>query len=167
MQRSQARVTTSGYGQGFGLLSSDTIVVPRCAFTYETQDQPMACLDVFSFKVVPLEERAVTPPPDPNNDSNWTIDIDHIATLELPIIRSVAETPVDASWIRPGDLAINCLCDLCGDSPATLDSPKIWVMDFSRRKLRHHGSQTEVCDPVAADVGIYQPALEDACTPSA
>ncbi|KAG8746102.1 hypothetical protein FRC10_006205 [Ceratobasidium sp. 414] len=308
MLRSQDEVITAGHGQGFGILTSDTIVVPRCTFKYENRDQPMAYLDVFSFKVVPMVKwMKHPPPPDPNEDSDWTIKIDRVATFELPKIRSAPELPTDRPRVYPGSLAIECvcnidpsfspsplpaspaysailsnasehhsacvfevsedervlrfkldlptrfgsendgldldscswllvpayvfssfirrakleaspdgpagvptfawhewgwlgrwvhnhklsdfswmvvtsgtrtlllhrsthcpggaLCDLCEGIRAEPESPKIWILDFSRRKLQQYEAASQARGPAAVDTGTYQPASVDACTP--
>ncbi|KAG8727751.1 hypothetical protein FRC12_022270 [Ceratobasidium sp. 428] len=267
----------------------------------------MAYLDVFSLKIIPLKKWTIDPPPpNPDNDSDWTIDIDRIATFELPRIRSVTEIPLYASsWTHPGDLAISCVCsidpsfspsplpdspayspmlseaskyhpasvfevsnsgrvlrfaldlpfrygsgeidldacswllvpvyvfsyfiqrvkletplvepadtptfawdewghlarwihnhklsdfswtvvtsgtrsllmhesvdcsgagscNLCGGSPVTPDSPKIWILDFNRRKLQQLEPQNRARTPATTYAGVYQPALADAYTP--
>ncbi|KAG9083343.1 hypothetical protein FS749_006116 [Ceratobasidium sp. UAMH 11750] len=301
-----AQVITAGYGQGFGILSSDTIVVPRCTTEHETWDQSMVYLDVFSFKVVPMEKWMTNPPPpDPNEDTDWTITIDLVATFELPRFRSVPGIPADQS---PGDLTIDCvcsidpsfspspppdspayspmlpktsehhsacvfevseterllrfkldlpsipapeddgldldlsswllvparvfssfiqranleaspdgpagvptfawrdwgrlgrwvhnnkfsdfswavvtsgtctlflhrsahcpgaaLCDLCEGIRAEPESPKVWILDFSRQKLRQYEAASQARRPSVIDTGTYQPASADACTPS-
>ncbi|KAG8701967.1 hypothetical protein FRC08_003796 [Ceratobasidium sp. 394] len=58
------------------------------------------------------------------------------------------------------------LCDLCEGIRAEPESPKVWILDFSRQKLRQYEAASQARRPSVIDTGTYQPASADACTPS-